>query len=248
MDEFSQRSSPKSPKKKTVLNQGTQNDILIVGSNSRVWAALSAHIDNQKLKKNFHAVSSQDIFDLSPSLLRRSFSRAVVFSYSRDLAENMKLLRNLRLFVPSVIYISTCSVIAADRGYPYKYPRVKRAVEIFARDSKLFECLHIIRLGMVEGTFEPGSLKGIYKYTTLAMIAQFIQTPVCQNRTSVRFQNLYRIVENPIGHGLESLCFKCYRRAILFHPVMGAMLRPVDLIFRALGWRWYGYSFIANYD
>lgn len=222
-------------------------EVLVVGERSRLWALLSQCSDLQVKGRSFTAVSSRDIYNLSPVLLQRSFSYAIVFSYSRCLTENMKLLRNLHLLVPDLIYISTCSVMAADKGYPYKYPKVKRETEIFLRDSKLFKGLRIVRLGMVEGSFDSNKVKGLYKYTSLRMIAKEIQRGNFQNRSGVVFKNLYIDLENRFAPGIERICFRAYRRAILWHPVMGGLLRPLDLVCRSLGWHWYGYNCVANY-
>jgi hypothetical protein len=170
-----------------------------------------------------------------------------VFSYSLILAENIKLLQNLSLLVSNLIYVSTCATFAADMGYPYKYPRTKRAVENYAIDSKLFDAVHIIRLGMVEGTFAPGSLKGRYKYTSLEMFAQKINGFNFQNSPVVAFENLYVPAEKSFGCRTERLCFEAYRRAILWHPVMGGLLRPLDVVLKYLGWYWYGYNCVVNY-
>jgi len=230
------------------LQQDTKKNILIIGKNSRLWMMLSKHRDVKATEANFHAVSSQDIYNLSKNLLQQSFSHAVVFSYSNKMTQNMKLLRNLRLLVANIIYISTCSVIAADRGYPYRYPRIKRQVEIFARDAKLFKGLRIIRLGIVEGTFDHDNLKGFYKYTSLGMIARQIQWQDFRNQPVVIFENLFVTLENYIDQSIESFFFKIYRRILLLHPIMGGVLRPIDVIFRALGWNWYGYNCVVNYD
>jgi hypothetical protein len=236
-----------SSEKNMTLKNDTAIDVLVVGSNSRLWAALSARSDLHPPSVTFHPVSSLDIFDLPPSILQQSFSYAVVFSYSLNFSENIKLLKNLSLVVSNLVYISTCSAVAADMGYPYKYPQTKRAVEIFALDSKLFEGLHIIRLGMVEGTFSPDSLKGRYKYTSLEMIAQRIKGSYFKNSPVVVFENLYIPAEKPFGCRIERLCFAAYRRAILCHPVMGGLLRPLDVVLKALGWHWYGYNCVVNY-
>lgn len=231
------------------MTSDEKKNVLVVGSNSSLWAALceSPILQNQNSGINFFAVSSRDIYGLSPELFQFSFSHAVVFSYSRKLEENMKLLRNLRLLVRNVIYISTCSVIAANKGYLYTYPRAKREVEVFARDSNLFECLRILRLGMVEGTFDADSMTGRFKYTSLEMIVREIERSCSNDRTKVSFENLYVSAERPFDSRMEELCFKIYCRMLQWNFVMGVVMRPLDVVFRALGWRWYGYNCLVNY-
>ena len=96
-------------------HENIKTNVLVVGCNSSLWKALceSPILLKRNSDIDFYAVSSRDIYGLNPELFQLSFSHAVVFSYSRNLKENMKLLRNLRLLVRNIIYISTCSVIAA---------------------------------------------------------------------------------------------------------------------------------------
>lgn len=227
------------------MGQPTNTSVLVVGKNSRLWGALQNHLSDRE-DVTFHAVSSAQIYDLDPDLLAQDFDYAVVLSYSRDLAENMQLLRNLRLLTSRLVYISTCSVKAADMGYLYTYPRAKRAVEVFTKDSDLFDHLRIIRLGMVEGTYDPATFKGRYQYTSLAQISHAF-LPEQNPEVGVSFEPLYVSQDGPDATGLEGVCFAIYRWLLPRHKVMGALLRPIDFVCRTLGWNWYGYNCVVNY-
>lgn len=221
----------------------SDQSILVVGRNARIWGHLGPYLGDDP---RIVVCSSRQIYDLDPDLLAGRYGRAVLFSYSRDEAENLKLIRNLRRFAPDLIYISTLAARAAEMGYWYGYPRVKYRAERFCRDAGLFDRVRILRLGLVEATYDPAQVAGRWHHTGLEDLAHAIRAPL--GEAPFGQEALTEVREGPFGSGVEKAAFAAYRRVLSLGPVAGVLLRPVDLGLRAIGWHWYGYHGLANRD
>lgn len=231
------------------INHSEEKDvprILVVGRNSKVWSLIK---ETEIIKNNIYrivSVSSREVYELSCNLLFDRFDYVVILSYSMDEKENRKLLHNARFFSPRLIYISTCSVKAYDMGYHYKYPKVKRLAENYARNSNIFDRVVVIRLGILKGTIIERNMRGRYKVTSPEELASAICFPSCRG-SYFEINNLYKDSEREFSNKKERIFFSVYRRIILFHPFMMFVMRPLDLLLRKLSWNWYGYNCVVNY-
>ena len=57
---------------------------------------------------------------------------------------------------------------------------------------------------------------------------------------------LFKLVERPFGSRFERAVFASYSRAMALFSWKPCLLRPLDLVLRGMGYRWYGYVFLSN--
>lgn len=205
---------------------------IIVGQNSRVWKALS---DDPRLAACVaigHADAADFAFDEADIVW--------ILSYSRDMAQNEALFAALaRAGAKRCIYASTATTNVDAATRCYEYPRVKRACERLSR-SKLGS--RTVSIGVVyrDAAELPA---GTTMATSLDQLARAIAMPV---GTEADHINLFEPVTRPFTSRAERLAFRLYGALQKLAGGWPCMLRPLDVVLRILGWRWYGYLYLSN--
>ena len=143
--------------------------------------------------------------------------------------------------VKDAVYVSTATTIVAALTSCYEYPRVKLQAERSAR-ARLDARFLII--GLVCRS-EPELPAGTTMRTLHDDIRSFLTAPRWPEDRSAPVL-LFTRTERPFGSALEKAAFRLYGLAITAAGRWPCLLRPVDMILRALGWRWYGYLFLSN--
>jgi hypothetical protein len=209
---------------------------IVVGRNSSVWRAMatSAAVAERFRTTISHADLSQFDFDAA--------DRVWVFSYSRRPEENSALLDRLsQADVSEVIYVSSASTIVTHQTNCYLYPRLKRAAEIEAQ--RLLGAL-VLTLGLVYARSEelPG---GVNVATSHEQLEQFLLNPSWPDNGGTR-KNLFRLIECPFPSSFERALYRTYGHLITLVSRRPCILRPLDAVLRAFGYRWYGYFYLSN--
>ncbi len=208
---------------------------IIVGRNSTVWNRLKS--DARLSQNSIVAISHSELsaFRFEPS------DQVWVFSYSRNGAENLALLSILKnAAVERIVYISSSSVRVMTHTDCYEYPRVKQSAELAAL---AIPNARVLTLGLVYG--EESELPGgTHIGTSLTDIVSFFNHPVWPaQEKSVR---LFKMVTRPFGSRAEKFAYQLYGWALQGLGRYPCILRPVDLLLRALGVRWYGYTYLST--
>ena len=212
-----------------------QRDV-ILGRHSEVWRALQAH---PLLAKWPHSVIGHRELG---SFLIEPGDRVWVLSYSRKPAQNSALLAQLRAApAREVVYVSSSSTIVCGTTHCYEYPRVKQLAEIEAR---ALPNGRVLTLGLVyeQATGLPG---GLNIATSIDQLAEFIASPEWPDENG-RGKHLFEVMHRPFGSGLEAISYRAYGWMQTLAGRWPCLLRPVDAVLRAVGWRWYGYVFLSN--
>ena len=165
-----------------------------------------------------------------------------VLSYSRLPAENAALLHALRdACVGEVVYVSSSSVIVGSRTACYEYPRVKRQAEL---DALALPNARVLTIGLMYEAPEelPGGPVVAASYEELAA---FVAAPGWPDEGGRR-KHLFRVVHRPFGHAVERQAHAAYGQLLQWSGRYPCLLRPVDLVLRACGVRWYGYVHLSN--
>lgn len=209
---------------------------VFVGSHSKVWKALSRHIDTAS--RPAHAIGHRELagFAFTPH------DRVWVLSYSRQPAENAALLDVLRQAgVGELVYVSSSSVIVSRRTACYEYPRVKLRAEL---DALKLPSARVLTIGlMYEDPLElPG---GADVATSYAELAAFVAAPEWPEEAGRR-KRLFRVVQRPFARAAERRAYMVYGQLLRWSGRFPCLLRPLDLILRVLGARWYGYVYLSN--
>lgn len=209
--------------------------LVVVGRNAKVWRALRAHpaLRTLPLRELGHAELAGQRFDADEEVW--------VFAYSREPAQNEALLAQLQAQgARQLVYLSSSSVAVAERTGCYEYPRVKRLAEAAAL---ALPGTRVLTLGLVYGNESelPGGRNAATSHDELARFMAAPAWPAGQRRHA-----LLRTVERPLSRPAEGLLHRAYGALIHAAGPWPCLLRPLDLVLRALGLRWYGYTYLAN--
>ena len=209
---------------------------VFVGSHSKVWKALSMHLDAASTPAQ--AIGHRDLagFAFTPH------DRVWVLSYSRLPAENAALLDVLRQAgIGELVYVSSSSVIVSRRTACYEYPRVKLRAEL---DALNLPNAKVLTIGLMYEELRelPG---GADVATSYAELAAFVAAPEWPEDAGRR-KRLFRVVRRPFARTAERRAYVVYGQLLRWSGRWPCMLRPLDLLLRALGARWYGYVYLSN--
>lgn len=209
---------------------------VVLGRNARIWQQVRQQAGVQAAigLELGHA-------DLASAQLGPQ-DRVWVLSYSRNPADNEAMLQRLaQAGVGEIVYVSSSSTIIAPQTSCYEYPRAKAAAEQAALRLPQGK---VLTLGLVVAQ-EADLPAGVNAATTIAEIAQFFLHPVWAAGGGRRHA-LLRIVPRPFRHGLERLLYATYGALAGALGSRPCLLRPLDLILRLAGMRWYGYTYLSN--
>ena len=209
---------------------------VVLGAHSKVWRALSR---SSQIAERFRiAIGHSELRQFAFS----SNDRVWVFAYSRKQQENTALLQALQQAgVREVVYVSSAATIVTRFTRCYRYPTVKRLAENEARDRLN---ARILVLGIV---YESSSELpyGVSAGTALTSIAEFLLAPRWPFEDGA-VARLFAMVEKPFVRGWEARLHRWYSATQWALRRWPCVLRPLDLILRIVGIRWYGYVNLSN--
>lgn len=208
------------------------NRLVVVGRNSTVWNRVRPRLSETILELSHGDIGSAK---LAPNDV------VWIFSYSRDDEENRRMFAALAAAgARRVVYVSSATAPVGERHRCYSYPRCKFRAERAA--SELLDA-RIVRLGLVYDRAEelPG---GTSLATTLASITDAIRLSLRSGPQAVS-RDLFEPTAGRFGSAAERLAHRLYGALIRTIPAP-CLLRPLDLVLSALGWRWYGYLYLSN--
>jgi hypothetical protein len=208
--------------------------LIILGRNSKVWQSLKK--SNLLINTPILAIGHAELttFRFFPG------DNVLVFSYSRSVKENFLLLDYLsKQNKVSVFYISSASTNVTSITRCYSYPRIKQQ----ALEDAIRICnAKIINIGWVYNVVTELP-SGLTAATSVDEIAMLIQEGM---PSSDRLLNLFHLVERPFQREFEQKLYRWYGKLIRGCGSYPCLLRPLDLILRILGMRWYGYLYLSN--
>lgn len=211
--------------------------ILFIGKNSSIWQRLSqdpAWIDGIGPVLGHADVAG---FDFQPD------DQVWIFSYSRVNAENIALFEQLKeRGARQVYYVSTASSNVMQITSRFTYPRAK---SVAAEAAQRILGARTVLLGyVVENLSESPS--GWAAIVTLDELSAAMRG-YGGSFTSGAPIRLFTMREAPFRSRLEAVLYHCYFRLAFALGRYVFLLRPVDIILRALGYRWYGYFGMSNH-
>ena len=206
---------------------------MIIGRNAKIWTRLTTY----PALRNAIALGHKDV----ASFEGVAGDVVWILSYAREPAQNTALFRMLKKRLSAdtrVLYVSTATANVAHFTGCYTYPRVKQLAE---EDAEKILGATIVRIGLVHDVSEelPGGHSAV---TSVTQLAEAIAGPPPQEA----LLRLYKMHSKPFGSHLESNAYRVYgalQRLVGRYP---CMLRPLDVLLRTLGWRWYGYLYLSN--
>jgi hypothetical protein len=209
---------------------------VVIGCNSKVWQGLSLRL--AAVSFECVAIGHRDVagFAFTPT------DRVWVLSYSRSSDDNAALIARLRkAAVAQIVYLSSSSVIVGQRTRCYEYPRVKHLAqqEVLALANG-----KVLTVGLVYDQSEELP-RGANVATSLDELAAFIQAPDWPLQAG-RAKHLFRTVTRPFSGALERTAYLSYGALMSLSGSFPCALRPLDVLLRAAGARWYGYVYLSN--
>lgn len=208
---------------------------IIIGRNSHIWTVIkqSSQIKNSRFQAISHSELKSFEFEAQDTVW--------ILSYSRIPSENEQILQHLKdSRVSKVIYITSASTNIADTTQCYEYPRVKRLAHQAARKICAAEVLAIGLFYSVESELPCGKTAA----TSADELITFLQTP--HWNTQAEFTTLFQPIERPFRNNLEKGLFSLYGNLQKLCGPYPCLLRPFDIVLRALNMRWYGYLYLSN--
>lgn len=209
---------------------------IVLGRSSAVWQRLAREpaLSGWCAAAIGHAELAAFAFDPA--------DRVWVLSYSRQPAENEAMLKRLHeAGVGEIVYVSSASTIVSRLTRCYEYPRVKLQAEEAALG---LPNARVLTIGLMHD--DAGELpSGANVATRYAELAAFMRAPDWPEADGRR-KRLFAIVHRPFRHGLERWLARGYGAMLAAAGSRPCLLRPVDLLLRMLGMRWYGYTFLSN--
>lgn len=212
--------------------------ILFIGKNSTIWQRLSQNA--ARVDGIGPALGHADVanFDFKPD------DQVWIFSYSRVTAENIALFEQLKeRGARYVYYVSTASSNVMQITSRFTYPRAKSEA---AEAAQRILGARIVLLGYVlEDLSEaPAGWAAIVTLDELLakMRSEALSAPVA-NQNPIQ---LFTMRKTPFHSRLEALLYRAYFRVAFALGRYVFLLRPIDVILRALGYRWYGYFGMSN--
>lgn len=168
--------------------------------------------------------------------------RVWVLAYSRVPAENRAMLERLReAGVAEIVYVSSASTIVSRRTRCYEYPRVKQQAE---DEALALPNARVLTIGLMHGD-DAELPAGRNIATHYDELAAFLLAPDWPDEGGRR-KRLFRVVQRPFRNAAEQVLARAYGAALDATGSHPCLLRPVDLLLRILGMRWYGYTFLSN--
>jgi hypothetical protein len=210
---------------------------VVLGTHSVVWRSLQR---DARIASRFGiAIGHRDVatFTFTPA------DRVWVFSYAPTAAGNEAMMTALeRARVRELIYVSSAAAAVAAHTDCYAYPRLKRSAE---RSALQRPNARVLTLGLVYST--PSELpSGPHIATAFDDLADFMLAP-CWPHGNGRRMLLIERVETPFRDRFELVCWKAYGGLMTLCGMQRpCLLRPLDLVLRFMGMRWYGYVFLSN--
>lgn len=220
-------------------SQSPQNNarLVILGRNSVLWSRIADRVLAQRPTSLAIGHSDLDGMHLSAD------DHLWILSYAPREEDNRLLFEKVRrLGAGRHFYLSSATVNIAEEVGCYRYPAVKAAGE---RDAKRVLDAATIRIGLIYD--DPTELPaGVSAATRLEDLVGAILAPDETQMSDGGITALYQMIERPFGGVLENAAYRAYGgliRLFRWHP---CLLRPIDLVLRYMGFRWYGYFRLSN--
>jgi len=217
------------------LNYDNVGREILIGCNSLIWQSLSRRPDIRNAIP--HAIGHKDVksFTFEPS------DRVWILSYSRISAENFLLLGLLKSArVRQVVYFSSAATNVTRVTRCYRYPSAKTEAANYAKEQ-LNAAVVLLGLVYSERSELPGGKCAAVSIDDVA--AFLLAPPIMSSKHDIR---LFCIIETPFGSILEKTLHAAYSNIQRLTGRFPCILRPVDLILRMIGWRWYGYQNLSS--
>lgn len=211
--------------------------LVVVGKNSALWSRISERVLAQR--PDSLAVGHGDLDGLKLT----SEDLVWIFSYAPSEEANRQLFEKIAsLGSGGQVYLSTATANMADRTTCYRYPRVKAQSE---RDARRILGARVVRIGLIHD--DPAELPaGTAAATRLAdLIAAMIDLRLAEDGGREPI-NLHQLIDRPFSGPIESAVYHGYGRLLRLAGSWPCLLRPLDLLLRSVGWRWYGYFRLSN--
>lgn len=206
--------------------------LVIIGRNSTIWQTSKT----DPAMAEAEAIGHADIasFDFLPE------DRVWILSYSRRPQENTTLFQNIAdRHAGPCFYVSSATANVTSVTSCYGYPTAKYHAEGQARE--ILDAA-IIRIGLVYARLQdlPAGTNAATSYADLSTAMRAEPDKAKDPKL------LLKLVNRSFGSAFEQVAYSVYAKVISALGSRPCLLRPVDVVLRLAGWRWYGYLFISN--
>lgn len=209
--------------------------VTIIGKNSNLYKMLN--LEKFKDSNNVIEISFAEIDKLS------NIENPIIFSYSKKIEENNVFIN--KIIAKSSGKIVLISSIASDvyTLIPYyNYPKIKYYSELIVKKTNDFE---IIKVGIIKNKMElEREFYGLVKYTSINKLENALEVLNFNYKT----QNIIECWElvNVINNSVFKFIYFFQKNIYKLSLSMFYLFRPLLILYRIIGYKNYGYTFIAN--
>ena len=212
--------------------------VIVIGKNSKVWKSISSQfqkISKFKIKTLSH---NSNLTDCQNNIV-------ILFSVSKKSSlENKILLKNIRNCNPYLlILISSISVLASEKGFVYKYPRLKKEQEDYSKELN-FRNLNILRLPSI---IEKNQI--ILRRPDITLTSNRLSKKLYDAIHQKSYLNKTKIIYDHIflfrNKSLNLLSLFIYKRILFIFRKNIIMLRFIDIFLKFFTSLNYGYALIS---
>ncbi|NUU03203.1 hypothetical protein [Herbaspirillum robiniae] len=206
--------------------------LVILGRNSKVWMALKEFPTLAGIPVVAIGHAELKGFDFLPG------DNVWVLSYSRSADENRALLEILALQPNiNVIYVSSASTNVTTLTRCYNYPSVKQQ----AREDAVRLCAaRVINIGWFYSDISELPAGRTAATSVGELAAAMLAEPAADD------VNLFKMIDRPFSGAMEHALYRLYGALLGASGRFPCLLRPLDLVLRTVGLRWYGYLYLSN--
>jgi hypothetical protein len=210
--------------------------VTIIGKNSNLYKMLN--LEKFRDSNNVIEISFTEIDKLS------NIENPIIFSYSKKIEENNVFIN--KIIAKSSGKIVLISSIASDvfTLIPYyNYPKIKYYSELLVKKTKNFE---IIKIGIIGNRFElERGFYGQIKSTSIDKFEKLLEE-INFNYSTHKISECWELKSIYNNNYIFKLIYFFQQNIYKFSSRMFYLFRPLLILYRIIGYKNYGYTFIAN--
>ena len=220
--------------------------LVVVGSNSKAWKCLRR--DSDVICRVYESVIELQTRDLFVQHVEDKASRCtapvdvLIFSFSPIMLDNLCLMHacTTQFSTANIVYISSLSVRANSVCRHYNYPKMKAECEKLASEFN-FKILRLANVAASEQVYVEISKCHLGYYTT----AHELLGGIAECHKNALVEAYAKRQKSGVPLWLTPI-YLVYSTLYRLNPSLLIVMRPIDVLLRKLGSKYYGYNYIIE--
>lgn len=206
---------------------------IFIGKNSKVFKALKPMVFDEEDVEVSHSDNFRKVIE------DKNISKAALFSWSKNMDDNVSMLVGLRESGITSIYFMSTSAASYPNCIGYSYVKNKLIAEQFIVSS--FDTYSVVKAGLIEGTHDFSRIHGNVPMTKLSSLADSIAS--WKHGARVEAGDVVSLFENRFVQSESIKIRTLFKLYSVVNCLPRVLSRPFDLAFKILGYSNYGYLY-----